>query len=95
MTQVGAFLDMTLTVRVGLSRMTLAFLDMTLTVRTGLSHMTLASYLTSMTRLGGFPGSGLLSLTRSDLYETGLTVYKDTVLGDLFPKLLLKLLSQI
>ena len=44
----------------------------------------------SMTRLGCFPGSRLLSLTHSDSYETGLTVYKDTVLGDLFPKLLLK-----
>ena len=29
-------------------------------------------------------------LTCSDLYETGLTVYKDTQLGDLLPKLLLK-----
>ena len=45
---------------------------------------------TFMTRLGHFPGCGLLSLTRSDSYETGSTVYKDTVLGDLFPKLLLK-----
>ena len=45
---------------------------------------------TFVTRLGRFPGSGLLSLTRSDSYGTGLTVYKDTVLGDLFPKLLLK-----
>ena len=43
-----------------------------------------------MTRLCHFPGSGLLSLTRSDSYETGLTVYKDTQLGDLLPKLLLK-----
>ena len=64
--------------------------SMTLTICVGLSHMTLAYYCTFMTRLGRFPGCGLLSLTRSDSYETGLTVYKDTQLGDLFPKLLLK-----
>ena len=64
--------------------------SMTLTIRVGLSHMTHTADCTFMTCLGCFPGSGLLSLTRNDLYETGLTVYKDTVLGDLFPKLLLK-----
>ena len=63
---------------------------MTLTIHAGLSRMTHASYCTFMTRLGHFPGSELLSLTCSDSYETGLTVYKDAVLGDLFPKLLLK-----
>ena len=52
--------------------------------------MTRVSYCTSMTCLGRFPGCGLLSLTCSDSYETGLTIYKDTQLGDLFPKLLLK-----
>ena len=68
---------------------------MTLTICVGPSRKTHASYCTFMTRLGRFPGSGLLSLTRSDLYETALTVYKDVVLGDLFPKLLLKPLSRI
>ena len=43
-----------------------------------------------MTRLGHFPGCGLPFLTHSDSYETGSLVYKDSVLGDLFPKLLLK-----
>ena len=67
---------------------------MTRTIHVGLSHMTHASHCTVMTGLGRFPGSGLLSMTCSDLYETSLTVYKDTVLGDLFPKLLLKLQSR-
>ena len=44
---------------------------------------------------GTFPRLWTASLTHSDLYETGLPVYKDSVLGDLFPKLLLKLQSQI
>ena len=39
---------------------------------------------------GTFPRLRTAFLTHSDLYETGLAVYKDTVLRDLFPKLLLK-----
>ena len=52
--------------------------------------MTLAYHCTSMTRLGHFPGCGLLSLTCSDSYMTGLPVYKDYGVGDLISKLLLK-----
>ena len=63
---------------------------MTLTIRVGLSHMTLTSHCTAMTRLGRFPGYRLLSDSCADLYVTGLPVYKDTQLGDLLPKLLLK-----
>ena len=55
--------------------------------------MTLAYYCAVMTCLGHFPGCRLLSLTRSDSHATALFVYKDTWLGDLFPKLLLKLVS--
>ena len=39
---------------------------------------------------GTFPRLRTAFLTHSDSYETSLAVYKDTVLGDLFPKLLLK-----
>ena len=59
-------------------------------MRAGLFRMTRSYYCTSMTRLGCLQGCRLLSLTYSDLYETGLTVYKDTWLGDLLSKLLLK-----
>ena len=67
-------------------------LDDSFTVHTA-SLMTHIASCTTMTRLGCFPGCRLLSLTRSDSYETGLPVYKDTQLEDLFPKLLLKLVS--
>ena len=39
---------------------------------------------------GTFPRLRTAFLTHSDSYGIGLTVYKDTQLGDLFPKLLLK-----
>ena len=50
-------------------------------------------YCTIMTRLGHFPGCGLLSNSIYDLYGTGLTIYKDSQLRDLLLKLLLKLVS--
>ena len=66
---------------------------MTCLLYTPLSLMTQCSYCTFTTLYdlpGTFPRLCTAFLTHSDLYETGLPVYKDTVLGDLFPKLLLK-----
>ena len=61
-----------------------------ITICVGLSRMTLTYFCTPMTRLGHFPGCGLIPDSHADSYVTGWLVYKDTQLGDLFPKLLLK-----